>query len=228
MKRLSKVTEFKELVQKAELEHKKTPAVLVEETLPDIPVGTDLEQSVLRNSIENLESFIDERVAEIEANSVTIDKEKIREFRGITKTSDHNLDNGGLKTQENYFRDLDANEPSALKQRLYEGMADVCVLKADEIRLRRNERPESDIVQFMIEEEAQRNDLTRFQRFEQWTKKNLGGISVVAVSVAGIITTIVMGARTVIKKGARATSKFAKALAKLGEKAAPVIGGLLN
>ena len=37
-----------------------------------------------------------------------------------------------------------------------------------------------------------------------------------------------MGARTVIKKGARATSKFAKALAKLGEKAAPVIGGLLN
>ena len=37
-----------------------------------------------------------------------------------------------------------------------------------------------------------------------------------------------MGARTVIKKGAQATSKFAKALAKLGEKAAPVIGGLFN
>ena len=31
-----------------------------------------------------------------------------------------------------------------------------------------------------------------------------------------------------IKKGAQATSKFAKALAKLGEKAAPVIGGLFN
>ena len=50
----------------------------------------------------------------------------------------------------------------------------------------------------------------------------------VAISVAGIITTIVMGARTVIKKGARVTSKFATTLAKLGEKAAPVIGGLLN
>ena len=34
-----------------------------------------------------------------------------------------------------------------------------------------------------------------------------------------------MGARTVIKKGAQVTSK---APAKLGEKAAPVIGGLLN
>ena len=31
-----------------------------------------------------------------------------------------------------------------------------------------------------------------------------------------------MGARTVIKKGAQATSKFAKAIAKLGGKAAPV------
>ena len=46
---------FKELVKKAELEHKKTPAALVEETLPDIPVGTDLAHSVLQNSIENLE-----------------------------------------------------------------------------------------------------------------------------------------------------------------------------
>ena len=84
-------------------------------------------------------------------------------------------------------------------------MAEVCVLKADEIRLRRNKRPESTAVQSMIEEEAQNNDLMRFERFKQWAKKNIGGISVVAISVAGIITTIVMGARTVVKKGAQAT-----------------------
>ena len=76
VKKIPEVNEFKELVKNAELEHKKTPAVLVEETLPDISVSTDLEQSVLRNSIENLESFIDERFAEIEENSVTIDHEK--------------------------------------------------------------------------------------------------------------------------------------------------------
>ena len=116
VKKLPKVTEFKELAKNAELERKKTPAGLIDETLPDITVSTDLERSVLRNSIENLESFIDERVAEIEANSATIDREKIREFRGITKTSDHNLDNGGLKAQENYFRDLAANEQNVLKK----------------------------------------------------------------------------------------------------------------
>ena len=55
VKKLAKVTEFKELVENAKLEHKKTPAAFIEETLPDVPVSTDLEQSVLRNSIENLE-----------------------------------------------------------------------------------------------------------------------------------------------------------------------------
>ena len=235
VQKLSKVAKFKELVDKAELEHKKTPAALIEETLPDIPVTTDLEQAVVRESTKDLEHFIDEKVAEIEAKRaaagkedvVTIEWKKIREFRGITKMSDLNLDNGGLKTQEIYFRVLAENEPNALKKNLYEEMAEVCVLKANEIRLRRGERPESVEVQSMVEE-AQQNDLMRFERFKQWAKRNLGGISVVAISVAGIITTIVMGARTAIKKGAQATSKFARALAKVGEKVAPIIGGLLN
>ena len=139
-------------MENAELEHKKTPAAFIEETLPDVPVSTDLEQSVLRNSIENLEHFIDDKVAEIEANSVAIDREKIREFRGITKTADHNLDNGGLKAQEIYFRDLAKAEQNVLKKKLYEEMAEVCVLKADEIRLRQNKRPESTTVQSMVEE----------------------------------------------------------------------------
>ena len=103
-------------------------------------------------------------------------------------------------------------------------MADVCVLKADEIRLQRNQRPESQ----NFVEEARNNDLTQFERFKRWSEKTLGGISVVAISIAGVITTIVMGARKAVKRGAKATSKFAKSLAKLGKKAAPVIGGLLN
>ena len=56
----------------------------------------------------------------------------------------------------------------------------------------------------------------------------MAGISVVAISVAGIITTIVMGARNAVKRGAKATSKFAKSLAKVAEKAVPVIVALLN
>ena len=76
---------------------------------------------------------------------------------------------------------------------------------------------------------AENNDLTRFERFKRWAKRNnLGGISVIAVSVAGIITTIVMGARTVVKKGASATGRLARALRKIAEKAGPVLCDLLN
>ena len=229
-KNLPKVSEFKRLGEDSKAYHAKTARAAVEEAAPDIPVNDDLADSVLKNSIENLESFIDDKVAEIEASqaSVTIHREKIREFRGITKTSDHNLDNGGLKTQEEYFRELARNEPNVLKSKLYEEMAKVCVLKADEIRLRTKQRPESELAKSIVEEGTQNNELTRFERFKQWSKKNLGGISVVAISVAGIITTIVIGARTAIVKSARATGKFAKALAKVAKKAGPVIGGLLN
>ena len=37
-----------------------------------------------------------------------------------------------------------------------------------------------------------------------------------------------MGARNVVKRGASATSKFAKSLAKIAEKTMPVIGRLLH
>ena len=224
----AKLNEFKELVKIAEERHAKTAEGFVERKIADVPPNEDLTHSILRDSIESLENYIDEKVAEIETNSVVLDREKIREFRGITKTSDHNLDNGALEAQENYFRELARNEPNELKSKLYEEMADVCVLKADEIRLRRNEQPESEEVQSIVEEEARNSTLRVFERFKEWAKKNLAGLSVVAISVAGIVTTIVMGAKNAIKKGASATSKFAKALAKVAEKAVPVIGALLN
>ena len=230
-KKLAKVTEFKELVNKAELEHKKTPAALIEETLPDIPVTTDLEHAVVRNSTEDLEHFIDKEVEKIRqrlnnAEEVISYKELRDLLMDIPGMNDENLENGGLETQKNYLKGI-AENSSERKAALCRQIIKLCELKEDEIRLRTNQRPKTEEVQSMVEE-AQQNDLTRFERFKQWAKRNLGGISVVAISVAGIITTIVLGARTIIRKGARATSKFARTLAKVGEKVAPIIGGLLN
>ena len=76
--------------------------------------------------------------------------------------------------------------------------------------------------------ERQEEDISRLQRFKKWAKENIAVVSVLAISIAGIITTIVVGARTAIVKGAQATSKFGKALANLGKKLLPVLGPLLN
>ena len=54
------------------------------------------------------------------------------------------------------------------------------------------------------------------------------GLSAIAISVAGIITTIIIGARKVILHGAQATGKFAKALYNLGKKLGSLIAPLLD
>ena len=129
------------------------------------------------------------------------------------------------KNRENKANDV-KGDPQ--KQTLYESIADVAKLKADELRLKANLKPESELARNILEEKTKNNILTRFKRFKEWAKRNLGGISVFAISVAGIITTIVMGMKTVVKKGANATSKLGKFLGKLAEKVGPVLGSLLN
>ena len=223
-------------MRKAQEEHSTTPVALMEETL-DITVDEDLERSVLRSSLERLDEEISERADGIAAE---LTENELREFRGILAarlptveqqrkgeiTVGDRID--AIRAEETYWRDLAEMQADPKKKLLYESIADVTELKADEMRLRPNIRPEGELARSIVEEEAENNDLTRFERFKRWAKRNLGGISVVAISVAGIITTIVMGARNALKRGASATSKLAKTLGKIAERAAPVLGALLN
>ncbi len=96
------------------------------------------------------------------------------------------------------------------------------------MKVRANQRPESEEALSMIQEEARTNDLTRFERFKKWAKENLVGVSAVAISVAGIITTVVISGRNAVKKGAKAVGQFGKALANLAKKAGPAIATILN
>ncbi len=82
--------------------------------------------------------------------------------------------------------------------------------------------------QKMLGEEADVNDLTRFERFKKWAKENITGVSAVAISVAGVVTAAVMAGRGAIKKGAKAVGNFGKALANLAKKAGPAIAAILN
>ena len=76
---MSKVNEFKELVKRAETEHKETPAALVEEKL-DVSITSELAVSVLRSSLKRLEGEISERADGI---ATELTDNELREFRGI-------------------------------------------------------------------------------------------------------------------------------------------------
>ena len=83
-------------------------------------------------------------------------------------------------------------------------------------------------VQLEETKEQQEKDISRLQKFKEWAKENIAGLSALAISIAGIITTIIVGTRKAIIKGAQATSKFAKAVANIGKKLWPLLGPLLN
>ena len=62
----------------------------------------------------------------------------------------------------------------------------------------------------------------------KWLGKEKVGLTGVAVSAAGLITTLLVHARGAIVGTAKATSRVAKALANLAKKAGPVLVPVLN
>ena len=233
-----KIEEFRILAEDAWMEHDRTAFSDIEEVVPDVFVNDKHARSILGNSLERLNEEISDREDRI---IPLLTEQEAREFNGLLKVRLPTLEEqeeGGitvkdklnfLKTEENnWTKRANDVEGDPRREELYESIAEVAKLKADQLRLEANLKPESETAQSILAEETENNPLTRFERFKKWARENLGGISVIAISVAGIITTIVMGMKTVAVRGAKAASKFGKFLAKLAEKAGPVLGALLN
>ena len=230
----SLVAEFKELLRKADIEHQKTPTPIAEKR-----AGVDLPQNVMNNIKENvgdrLDSEIDRRFDEI-SSSTEITENELRELRGSLYEKEEQSEEipieeklKFLKIQENHWKgesDKAKAEGKNNKALLYDSIRKAAELKADKIRLKFNLKPESEEVVSMIEEETDVNDLSKFERFKKWARENVVGASAIAISIAGIVTAAVMGARTTIKKGGNALGKFAKGVSKVFKKLGPLFSAL--
>ncbi|CAB3997730.1 Hypothetical predicted protein [Paramuricea clavata] len=76
--------------------------------------------------------------------------------------------------------------------------------------------------------EAQLEDISRLRKFVKWLGEEKVGLTGIAISTAGLLTTILIHARGAIVKTAKTTGKVAKALANLAKKAGPVLVPILN
>ncbi|CAB4000153.1 Hypothetical predicted protein [Paramuricea clavata] len=179
---------------------------LVEEQLErqNLDAPQELVDNVLENAVERMDDELSVQ-SEVIGNNTVITENELRELRGILNVKE----NSGkqkieyLEIDENHWKELARTERTAGREQkalLYEAMANTAELKADEIRLRSNERPKGPKAMSIVEEEVEINDLTRFEIFKKWARENIAEISAVAISVAGIITTIIMGVRSVAKK----------------------------
>ncbi len=204
-------------------------------------LSDEARESVQESVADSLEDLVWNKYNEISQND--LDNNVEREIRGIPYVDKYvdydNLEDpnqkilcnfkiASLKEDIKHWKDLEKKEQDPTKKLLYKTAKELCIAKKSYMEVKAGFRPESEDALSMIQEEVERNDLTRFERFKKWAKENITGVSAVAISVAGIITTVVISGRNAVKKGAKAVGQFGKALANLAKKAGPAIATILN
>ena len=227
-------------IEDAKAEYEKSLDAVADEGA-GLSLSDEARESVRENVAGSLEDLVWDMYDEISQSD--LDKNIEREIKGIPyvdKNTDYdNLEDqnekdqydakiAGLKVDTEHWKNLQEKEQDPTKKLLYKTAKELCIAKKSYMEVRANQRPESEEALSMIQEEARTNDLTRFERFKRWAKENITGVSAVAISVAGIITTVVISGRNAVKKGAKAVGQFGKALANLAKKAGPAIATILN
>ena len=133
---------------------------------------------------------------------------------------------GALQKQLEYFQDT-INKTMELRDETNDTEE---FINLEERIVALTEARDRTVMQKELEEgrQAQVEDISRFRKFVKWLGKEKVGLTGVAVSTAGLITTLLIHARGAIVGTAKATSKVAKALANIAKKGAPILIPVLN
>ena len=226
------VKEFRDSMELVKLEYEKSPSSLVRD-LPE-----EVVEDILNSSIERIEDRVDELTA-------NLSEQELREFAGVLnpKGPTAEIRIKALETQADYWKKVrleaedvvntdGASEYLVKKAKgqvsMLESLEKTARLQADNERLKNNEKPIHDETLEIINDETQNNDLGKLERFKEWVKNNLIGLSAIAITIAGIVTTVVIAGRRAVKSAAKATGKLAKALVNIGGKLGPLLAPLLN
>ena len=238
----SAVDDFKAVLARAQIEHGKTAAAEVDEQLLDTGVSNATREdvdAVLSDVEERLSDRFEEKKEEVlEVRRGGLTKAEVDALIGVLsfdrtqkmtpKEQIKFLTEAELPHWREKLKEAKKEDKNSVRTKQITGVVEIMELKADMLRIRNNIKPETGLVKKLIRTEAKIGDISRLRRFTNWAKENLLGLSAVAISAAGIITTIVIAGRGAVKAGARATKEFAKGLAKVAEKVAPVLGAVLN
>ena len=191
-------------------------------------------------SKDNFKKFIDDTQ---DPRRSLFNREELREFKGLIYIEEVDVTDAedeeekrkiiqgkidAFEKEYQHWMEKYMDEMFEPQKEIYKDFADIAKLQADKIRLENNMRPESREGIQILNEEVDNSDLGRLERFKRWAKDNLLGLSAVAISIAGILTTIIIGARKALKKGAKAVGNLAKSLANIGKNFGLLISSLLN
>jgi hypothetical protein len=98
----------------------------------------------------------------------------------------------------------------------------------DNAKLEMGQQPETEEGKHRLREKIREDIRTKFERFRKWAKENLGAIAAIAISIAGIITTVVVAGKKAIVGASKGLGAVGKALAGLAKSALPILVPILN
>ena len=233
------------MLEKAKAEHEKTTIGDTEKQLRDFGSfgAEDISPEDAVSILSSIEEQLSNRFAELEDDVLEVrrgglTKAEVDELIGVLS-----FDRTGTMSPKDQIKTLTeveipfwkekSNESeegsgSGVRNKQIAGIIEMMEIKSDVLRIRNNQKPETDLVKKLIKGEAETGDISRFKKFSKWARENAFGLSAVLISAAGILTTILIAGRGAIRSGARATKNFASVLAKIAKKLAPVYGAVLS
>ena len=226
-------------LEKAKAEHAKTAIGETEKQFNDAGVD-DVWQEDVVSVLSSIKEQLSSRLIELEDDVLEIRTGGLTRAEVDALIGVLSFDRTGGMSPEDQIKTLTEVEIPFWKEKLKESEEDsnrkkqitsvieMMEIKSDILRIRINQKPETALVKKLIKEEVETGDISRFKKFSKWARENILGLSLVAISAAGILTTIIIAGRGAIRSGARATGRFASALANIAKKLAPVFGAVLS
>ncbi|CAB4018045.1 Hypothetical predicted protein, partial [Paramuricea clavata] len=114
------------------------------------------------------------------------------------------------------------------RRQITQRAVDVAEQGIDDARLEMGQVPRSEEGKHTYKEIVRENNRTEFERFRAWAKGNMGTVAAITISIAGIITTVVVAGKKAITGAANGLGAAGKALAKFAKAALPILVPILN
>jgi hypothetical protein len=128
-----------------------------------------------------------------------ITEQERREFAGITAPKGQ--PKGRIRHMDITMKEWKSNlekETDDDRRQITQRAVNVAEQAIDDARLEMGQVPRSEEGKQRYREIVRYNIRTKFERFRVWAKENMGALAAIAISIAGIITTVVVAGKKTI------------------------------
>ena len=225
---------FLNLYEKALTEHRERAKSVVEEETGGEASGVttedifeDAKEEILQEAVIASDNLI-EHAEKLESDGKITTQER-REFVGITAPKGPpEIRIKVLKAEKKRLKENIELETDPERRQIMQEGVDVVDRGIDDARLEEGQRPETEEGKHRYREKVREDIRTKFERFRKWAKENLGVITAISISIAGIITTVVVARKKAIVGASKGLGAVGKALAELAKSALPILVPILN